>query len=422
MIRDFFESRERAWVYQPSRPISGDLPFLIPSVLYAKDGYFSHGSHDQHYQKYCLHHVKMALVNVAKGNWSAPVLDVYRNAGNCQNNDELRDFVSACGVYRLSKILADVHLDIEGRYPDFGQHEKDQVDATVAIPVADAEEYEITQFFQRIMECASEFASSPENRGEVSIEWFVPWVSEAMSRSPNRESRCFVYPEVSALVHGLFQGRGVHQGSIFLVTDTGAGTVDQSLFTISTDYTKLCYCSARVTPLGSSQIELRAASRLQNVEPEDLEALRIKKERGEVLPELDKARDLIETELREESVVVAFRGQQKLPEPRQLANVRLLFSGGGHQKKPYQSAVLDSLSDTRVTATPIVPGILGMRLPDDLEPKNNLKDWMPRLWVAYGLSFEFGSLKDNMYPSQMPNVQRAHARGDLTPEISKDQV
>ena len=177
---------------------------------------------------------------------------------------------------------------------------------------------------------------------------------------------------------------------------------------------QLTYLDARVWPLGSSQIEQRAARLSGDSNWSRLEELRQLKEDGCMDYTLANARDQIGCELREDTVTPLFRARQKLDLKLQLNDLRMMFGGGGHVKNPYEKQVLDALKDCRVFGKrPPVPDIVGMPLPTDLEPSDSISRWMPRLWIAYGLSFPRDELAGHMYPSEVSEGRSLESRREV---------
>ena len=83
---------------------------------------------------------------------------------------------------------------------------------------------------------------------------------------------------------------------MYLFSDTGAATVDQSVFIFSNwaDNTdRVAYLHGSVLPCGSSQIEFQAANIDGSVTPENLDMWRDRKERGSTEPQLAKAKNML---------------------------------------------------------------------------------------------------------------------------------
>lgn len=207
---------------------------------------------------------------------------------------------------------------------------------------------------------------------------------------------CFIYPEVSANVQGFVRSR-VSSPGIYLFSDTGGGTVDQSVFIFmrQDQGEHLTYLTGRVLPLGSSHIEHRAAKSCGNADWLSLESWRERKERGETDYELREAKEWIANELNRGTEATLALAKQKLFVKDQLNYIRIIFGGGGHCEHPYKNAVMRPFSGELFHQS-LAPDIVGLPFPRDLDPHETR--WMRRLNVAYGLSFEKSELAPFTYP------------------------
>ena len=213
-----------------------------------------------------------------------------------------------------------------------------------------------------------------------------------------------MYPEVSANVQGFVRSRTSSPG-IFLFIDTGAGSVDASAFIFSRNEDELvAYLDASVFPLGSAWIERRAAELLNCTNMSDLERLRRVKENNGDSPELEPARSQIREELEQRIIgLLANVKMNRLHIPKQLLDLRLIFGGGGHAKNPYELAVKNSFH-SNIFRAPVDPPIIGLPAPIDLQlPQEAKSNWLPRLSVAYGLSFPSYELARFVLPREIPD-------------------
>lgn len=398
----------KAWVYLPAHPAYRERPFLIPSALQIAGGALCVGDPATLYHSKGLPHVKMALAKAALKEWDDPALLPFVEILGPRYRSRVDSFVAACAVYLLAGILGDVKKDIVRRFPGFGKLPQDYLAVNLAIPVADAEKNQINTLFQSVL--VSAFLHADRLAGHPAlplreVAQYVPQRSDSPRRAQILESgQCFIYPEVSASVQGFVRSR-VASGGIYLFSDTGAATVDQSVFilrqrrAIEHDPDQLTYLYAHVLPLGSSQIERIAALKAGDVTPHSLETWRRRKEAGETANELCQAIWEIGQTLSDASVIALYGARMKLIIREQLNDIRVLFGGGGHVKNPYEKYVLCAFEDERVFGMDRVePPVIGMPLPKDLEPGDSLERWMGRLWVAYGLSFLRDDLIWHEYP------------------------
>ncbi|MBM4329128.1 MAG: hypothetical protein FJ118_18430 [Deltaproteobacteria bacterium] len=393
----------KAWVYLPAGFERMEHPFLISSVLLIRNGKLSHVENPgADYHANGLYHLKHALEKVALRQWHDPVLDPYRNALGESDVNQLAAFIRNCAVYFLAGAFGEIRGQVRQRFPSFGMRADDYVALNLAVPVADAERPEVNRLYNQVLFGA--WVLADELNGHpvvdvVEVERLLTKISE--KEVPSVKDACFIYPEASANVQGFVRSR-VSSPGIYLFSDTGAGTVDQSVFIFLRDDNceHLTYLHGNVLPLGSSFIERRAASAFRRTDWEALEAWKQRKESGGVEPPLMEARNAIHEELMRGTEQTLARAKQKLIVKSQLDQIRVIFGGGGHCEYPYKAAVMRPFSGGLFRRV-ISPDVLGMPVPIDLELEAGQARWMRRLSVAYGLSFERSELATFTYPVEL---------------------
>jgi len=302
----------------------------------------------------------------------------------------------------LARTLGEVRAQIRKRMKDFGILPEDYMAVNLAVPVADAEQPEVNAFYNQVLVEAWGLADELGDCDSISI-YDLESLRQKHTIKEDRyiEEACLIYPEVSANVQGFVRSR-VSSPGMYLFSDTGASTVDQSVFIFGRqNHTEhLVYLIGRVLPLGSSNIEHIAAKKCGKMDCQSLESWREKKERGATAPELSKAREWIFKELRQGTEATLAFAKQKLYVKDQLNGIRVIFGGGGHCEYPYKAAVMDPFSG-QLFRKGIRPDVVGLPLPRDLEIKEHDSHWMKRLSVAYGLSFERSGLASFTYPKDV---------------------
>jgi len=388
----------KAWVHLHPGSDGHELPFLIPSTLLIKEGMLSHVEDPKrHYPENGLYHLKHVLVKVALGYFDDSALDPYRSAiGPCSTR-QLSGFVEACALYFLAGALGEVREEVKHRFPGFGMLPEDYMAVNLAIPVGDAEQPEVNKLYQRVICEAWNMADQMSGHPTIQLTELELLRKRNQAKLPRSLGEaCLIYPEVSANVQGFVRSR-VSSPGIYLFSDTGGGTVDQSVFIfIRQDQGELLtYLTGRVLPLGSSHIERRAAESCGETDCLSLESWREKKERGEADYELKKAKEWIAKELNRGTEGTLAFAKEKLFVKEQLNDIRVIFGGGGHCEHPYKNAVMCPFSGD-LFRHPVAPDIVGLPFPRDLDPHETR--WMRRLNVAYGLSFEKSELTRFTYP------------------------
>jgi len=394
---------DKAWVHIPPALANQELPFLIPSTILFQDGKFKHINNSSiEYHQNGLNHIKLALEKVALKKWDDLVLKPYFMAVGNSDPNLATSFVCACGVYLLAGSFSEVRRDIRNRFKDFGSHLDDYMAINLAIPVADAAHPEVNALYQNVLYNAWGLADQIGGYPNISASELEGLISQyKIDQTPDLKEACFLYPEVSANVQGFVRSR-VSMPGTYLFSDTGAGSVDQSVFIFcrKDNAEHLTYLHGSVLPLGSSRIENIAASASGNLDWENLEIWRKKKESGDTDPELESARNEIEKELSRGTQTTLAWAKKKLFVKEQLYESRLIFGGGGHCNHPYTTGVKKPFSGS-LFPRDITPSTVGMPVPRDLELKQQGDRWMRRLSVAYGLSFVKPELAKFIYPGDL---------------------
>jgi len=391
---------EKAWVHLPLHRDGSELPFLIPSVIRHKEGMFACVDNTNcHYPEHGLYHLKQAMVKAALQKWDDPILTPFKASIGTTEPDKIHDFVESSAVFYLARSLGEVRAQIQKRMKDFGNVPEDYMAVNLAVPVADAEQPEVNAFYSKVLVEAWHLADELADCDSISTHELECLREKYLVQEDcYAEEACFIYPEVSANVQGFVRSR-VSSPGMYLFSDTGASTVDQSVFIFARQGLNehLTYLIGRVLPLGSSNIEQQAAECYGIVTNQTLEEWRMKKERLENVPELTNAKKWLADKLATGTQSTLAYAKQKLFVPDELNKIRLIFGGGGHCDHPYTTAVMKPFSG-QLFRRDITPDIVGLPTPRDLELDEQQRRWMKRLSVAYGLSFEKSDLVGFTYP------------------------
>jgi hypothetical protein len=419
---------DKAWIHQPPGNENAEMPFLLANAVGYNGRHFKHlHSADGSYQKGGLYHVKMALQKIGLGDLDDPVLAAYREALPQSLINDLPAFVECCAVYLLGGAFGDIKADIAQRFP--GTVEGDYTAINMAVPVADADHPAVNHVFDRVLRYAWVLAEDLAGHPQISLAWLKSAINAkaAEAESESVLEACFIYPEVSANVQGFVRSRTSSPG-LYLFSDTGAGTVDQSVFLFAKPdgQDHLTYLHADVLSLGSSHIERIAADQDRDNSWLNLERWRQLKESGHSDKALEKARQSIQEQLLKGTTRTIALSKQKLICKDQINQIRVIFGGGGHCEMPYRSGVL-SVFDQRIFRDLEIENRrrkrdlfdIGMPHPRDLRLNENQKRWMNRLTVAYGLSFERGQLASFDLPK---TVEKPPAERIWQPHLRRKQM
>ncbi len=418
---------DKAWVHIPAKFSLSELPFLVPSALLCTDGKLHHvKERDIHYPEGGLYHIKSALVKIALGQFDDPVLDPFRRVSKHSDVGRLCGLVISCAVYFLAGALGSVREQVRQRMPDFGRHPKDYMAVNLAVPVADAERFDVNKLYHEVLCEAWSLTDLLSGHPSIELNELESLRQENLGLNDQSISdACFIYPEVSANVQGFVRSR-VSSAGMYLFSDTGAATVDQSVFIFfhradNTDH--LTYLHGNVLPCGSSRVEFLAANISGSLDHQRLELWRERKESGGAEPELIRAKNMIVEPLIRGTTTTLACAKRKLFRRDEINDIRLIFGGGGHCEHPYKESVITPFSGPLFRRS-LKPDVVGLPNPLDLDLDYTQRRWMSRLAVAYGLSFHRSDLADFTYPRDVEPPEPDQLwprRRDLPYAPTKDQ-
>ena len=358
-------------------------------------------------------------------------------------------------AYFLARVIQKAKAFILKKSPDFDESCGDRCFLNMAVPVAHAEETTIAAAFENCLRRAWLLA-----REDSLSDWDQARVQETLASldaASQEDLPCYLYPEVSANVQSYIKSRAGADG-LYLFVDVGAGTVDLSVFiyyTHPSNERPISYYAAGVIPLGSSQIEMRAARSIAGNATDSLdsaglssgsipllhsqlqELLRLGKEGHKLdqtfLQALRAAEASVEDDLLDEAAKVLTDARVRLVQDadgrRRQAGVEQwrtlsLLVGGGGARTPLYARTIEQWF--QLCKHP-VPGRKPMPLPEDLMwpvnlPSTKRTDEFTRFTVAYGLSFDRANLEDHRYPKDVRPVTGVTETPSNRPQApSKDE-
>jgi hypothetical protein len=419
---------DKAWVHIPKHSKGQELPFLMSSSVCFRDGVLSPStSSSGEYVEGGLYHLKMALEKVGLDQQDDPILTQSRAV--LPSGENLETFVVVCITYLLAHALGDVRKSIRNRF--LGDVTGDQIRVNMAVPVADANVPKVEELFNRVLRQAWVLADEISEHSDLSYLRVVELINANTDRIDSAlvKDECYLYPEVSANVQGFIRSRSSQPG-IYVFSDTGAGTVDQSVFIFSRrdGEESLNYLHAQVIPLGSGHIERIASGANGTVDWNELEKWRLLKEAGETHPRLMEAKQQIGGSLTLRSKQTIHFAKVKLQRRAQINDLKVIFGGGGHSEQPYGVSVLRQFDEPETFRADLIKKRrydrdvfeLGMPVPSDLGLKSKEKRWAGRLSVAYGLAFERSQLAAFKLPGDVITLKSPIRRRKLPHAPTKD--
>lgn len=403
-----------SWIYIPEKFKNQNLPFLLPSILKLDENIISHiNDPETYYLHNSLFHIKWALKELADHRWNSDILKTYKYLLSESDNGKLANCIKLCATYYLAGNFGEIRKAIFNHFNDFGINNQDYMAINMGIPVAFAENDNIKNFFYEVLCNAWLLADELVNFPPIDYQELESYyISNTDLLESSTQGACFLVPEVSANLQGFVKSR-VSRPGLYLFSDTGAATVDQSIFTfVKRDYEeRLNYFYSSVLPLGSSHLELEAARKaISSDQPsrEHLEEWRAVKEKGYDVMEMNYARNQIAEQLANKTKRNLSLSRRKLYLPDDLENIKVIFGGGGHCDYPYKQAVLDTFLKSDIFRKSFKPDIIGVPNPKDLvinQDEHTCTRWMPRLSVAYGLSFAQHDVAANLFPHEIDEPQ-----------------
>ncbi len=420
IIRDI--KKDKAFVY--TFDCNGKEEFLISSDILYENKTFIVNKENRQYPKNGLWHIKMALPVLMRGEYDSPILKCFKSAvcpspGNHKlDNHVLDNFVKSSCLFYLSRTLWRVRQYLFKRFPDFGEHKQDDMYVNMAIPVQTLQDKKTRKLFKKILVHAWDIAISHDRIPLSDKDSWVTMQNSLMKPLFHQDIKviCQVYPEVSANIQAFLLSPNCpgQTKNIYLVSDIGAGTVDQCCFTYYND--TINYFTAQIFELGSSIIDQRCVSKFggstddwrkikETYQPNGKSLKTIQLE--EVLRGLSGklAGEVDDKTFNQLIVQHLYDGNGVTPADSIRNHVFLAFSGGGDMENPYRRGVINALY-ARFGSPVLANGMkdkwenrltaINNTIPGDLDLPN--KAWMKRLSVAYGLSFFYGNLQKILLP------------------------
>lgn len=361
--------------------------------------------------------MKMAVAYLSSKRDHAEVFAPYERASGA-TGAALDSFVKASCLFLLSRTLFQIRKGIREAFHDFGMNPNDDMFVTMAIPVSDMTDEKTEALYKDLLERAWIIATSTSRLADSAS---LKDMERLLADNPDRSSiYCNVYPEVSANVMAFRNSplAGKDSRNIYLLSDTGAGTVDQCTFTCTESGADIAtnYFSANVFPLGSGTIERRCQAKSGGT----LEEWRQKKEQEVQDNTLKAICNSVRNELFGNTRARTLpQLQDHLPDGNGVESLQtirekvfLIFSGGGDMFAPYRSAVLQAIKEytSRAGHVDWSARIIEMPKPADLHIPSGCQKWMQRLFVAYGLSFLYDNLPTNRFPHETALNKRRSRR------------
>jgi len=390
--------------------------FLISSSILFQNGIFSINTGNEQYPQHGLWHIKMAVNDLYDKNYNSPSLKLVSSAGKViSGSQEQSTFVRAACLFYLSRTLHRIRNGIKRRFPDFGENQGDCMYVNMAIPVSSMKKSETTQGFQELLERAWRIADRNEPLSEQAS---LSEMERLLKNGYRRCDTCHVYPEISANIQAfrISPEAVVDSSNIYLFTDVGAGTMDQCCLTFTQREAfgaRNNYLSADVFPLGSSAIERTCQERFGG----SIDAWCKQKEQTSPSPSMHEAIAVVMRRVTDVTQNTTLREcERRLYFSLKESKIFLVFSGGGGDMlKPYQKGVVDALGK-KIRLNDWRDHVIKLSVPSDIELPYSCRSWMKRLYVAYGLSFEYENLPHHLLVEPLTQLEKSAGTPILPPD------
>ena len=421
-------------------PMAGEQ-LLLPSEVFvgtSRIGLFGESMTED--RPFRVQNLKMTLAETASGQTAGVWAAEFRRLREHHPDAVFATNPGLLTVYFLARAIQKAKAFILTKTPDFDESRGDRYFINMAVPVAHAEESAIAAAFDKCLRQAWLLAR------EASLsDWDQTRVHAALaslSAVAQDDLPCYIYPEVSANVQSYVKSRAGVDG-LYLFVDVGAGTVDLSIFIYYTHPSNdrpISYVSAGVIPLGSSQIEIRAARSLadNDLRQVQLQELIRRAKEGDRIDlalhhAMKTAEESIEIELLDHAARVLQGGRMKLTQDTdgrrrkagadQWKTLNLLLGGGGAKTRLYP----DVINKWFKQCNQFEPGRKPIPLPEDLKwptslPARKQAEEFTRFTVAYGLSFDRANLEDHRFPKEVKPLTGGIEASTIRPHApSKDE-
>jgi len=366
----------------------------------------------------------MVLAGISGIQSGGPWVPEFRRQAGLPDDVLLNSRVEELTTYFLSCAVQRARTFILQKTPDFDEALGDRLMVNMSVPVAHLQNEAIAGAFERCLRSACLLARETNPMRLPAEE-----VHNAIKRcvaEPRQDDGRYLYPEVSANVQSYIKSRAGTDG-LYLFIDVGAGTVDLSIFIVyrhPINDRPISYFSAGVVPLGSSQIEIRTAQKLNQlpdfqrtettsaaIDPKghilELQAIVRRVKEGQqashegIKREMNAVQKALEQEVLDQSWPILGEARSKI-RPHQWHNLKVLIGGGGAHTPLYRNAVNRWFEQ----ADHLQPEPRPIPLPSDLRWPSNIPEasrakLFARFSVAYGLSFDRANLEDHRTPDEI---------------------
>ncbi len=394
-------------------PLHG-TEYLLPTEVFCGSKFmWLHGDESKEENPTKVLHLKMALAEVSSGRMNGRWVEEFMRVVESSDEDGVPRHIEALTVYFLARVIQRARAFMLAQSPDFSEALGDRMMVNMAVPVAHAQDVGVSQNFQRCLKWAFLLSREPD-LSRMSAEEIQSALAK-IGEPPEQDIGCYLYPEVSANVQSYIKSPAGSPG-LYLFIDVGAGTVDLSIFIFhphEENDRPLSYPSAGVIPLGSSQIEMRAAQNLNGDRAETQERVRRAKEgHGHHDETIMQAIHVVEIELEDEmfyeaapilaAPITIINGHRQI-HPHQWASLKILIGGGGAGTSLYRNAVNRWFRQCNHHTPDVKPIPLpaDLRWPPEIGEAGRVR-LFGRFSVAYGLSFVIADLGGHRFPNEMP--------------------
>lgn len=149
IYRDLYNNINKSYIYEIN---DNDKGFLISnSIIFNNNIFYKNIDTEIHY-KNTLYDIRNAVVAISKHNFSDRSLYNFFNISkNHTIPNEISDFVMACCIFLLSRILFKIRIHIIEKFSDFGKDPDDIILVNMTLPLADYQNSKVRKIFNILL-------------------------------------------------------------------------------------------------------------------------------------------------------------------------------------------------------------------------------------------------------------------------------
>lgn len=401
VYRDLYNAPEIPYVFYFKA--EHDYNILIPSYITYKDKEFIFNDSINLYSEYGLWDIIYAVASLCDAKNSHLYLSRFSEVSKLHiYSNELKNFVKSSYIFLLSRILSFIKKEIVENFSDFGKDNNDKIQVNMALPTNYFINNEIKELFCALLHTSLNLALSKSLSSNSSLEKIQEDINNIAPNTTNK--LCYVYPEASASFFALKKLTNIDFNNTFLYTNTDMFHCKQSLFKYDKNEKNINYITTSVFQIEKNSVENIDSylqlyeeqliySDFKNIDDEDIKNYLHNIERNIYNQTRENTLQLLITTLKKNDSISFVKSI--------FDNISLIFSGDPYINYFSQKGIFRALD----FYTTILKKInwnnrtIYFNKYIELNKYKNIRYLLQFLDIAYGLSFSYNELPNNIYSS-----------------------